>query len=121
MEQSTFRCIVLTRKNAIMYTLEEINQAASAKAWKIFWVWLLVFGIPVGFLNYKAISYGDPPLFMLDLFLIFGAGIMSWVAYANERKKLNNENAEEERQQREEHYRKMEELLEKMSKDKETT
>jgi len=51
---------------------------------------------------------------------IVSAGLMSWVAYANERKKLNNENAEEERQKREDHYKKMEELLEKMSKEKET-
>lgn len=103
-----------------MYSLEEINQAASAKAWKIFWVWLLVFGIPIGFLNYKAISYGDPPLAMLDLFLFIGAGIMSWVAYANTKKKMNDENAAEESNKREEHYKKMEELLEKMSKEKET-
>lgn len=104
-----------------MYTLEEINEAANAKAWKMFLVWIIVFGIPVGFLNYKAISYGDPPLVLLDLILIVGAGIMSWVASYNTKKKMLEENQQEESEKREEHYRKMEELLEKMSKDGETT
>lgn len=45
------------------------------------------------------------------------------VAYASSaaiKKKMNEKNSEEERQEREQHYRKMEELIEKMAKDKES-
>ena len=35
-----------------MYTLEEIEQTASAKSWRVFWTWLLVFGLPTAFLTY---------------------------------------------------------------------
>lgn len=99
-----------------MYTLEEINEKANSNAMKLFWVWLLAFGIPIGYLNYVAQSYGDPPPFALDVFVFIGAGIMAWVAFYNTKKKLKEENEQEERQERDEHYKRMEELLEKMSK-----
>lgn len=99
-----------------MHTLEEINKEANSKAKKMFWVWLFAFGTPTGYLNYLALSYGDPPLFTLDIFVFLSAGIMAWVAFYNTKKKLKEENKQEELLQREEHYKKMEELLEKMSK-----
>lgn len=56
-----------------------------------------------------------------DFVAFFGAGLMAWVASSNTKKKMLEENAQEESEKREEHYRKMEGLIEKMSKDKETT
>ena len=52
---------------------------------------------------------------LISAFLFYALG-----AY-NTRKLMEKENQQEESEKREEHYRKMEELLEKMSKDKETT
>lgn len=104
-----------------MYTLEEINEAAKSKAWLMFWIWMLVFGIPIAFLNYEAMSCGEfiTELILCDFFLPFSAVIMACLAYSGEKKKKYRENEEEERLERERHYRKMEDLLEKMSKDKE--
>lgn len=58
-------------------------------------------------------------IFLGDLAAFLGAGIMAWVASYNTKKKMLEENDQEEREKREEHYRKMEELMEKMSKEKE--
>lgn len=104
-----------------MYTLEEINEAAKSKAWLMFWIWILVFGTPTAFLNYTAMSSGgiDPGLILFDVLLVVSAIVMASLAYLGEKKKKYRENEEEERLERERHYRKMEDLLEKMSKDKE--
>ena len=110
-----------------MYTLNEINEAANAKAWKMFWVWILVFGLPMAFLTYITLQDRLAPSGLIqsiifgDFVAFFGAGLMAWVASSNTKKKMLEENAQEESEQREEHYRKMEELIEKMSKNKETT
>ena len=44
---------------------------------------------------------------------------MRWVASSNTKKKMMEENAEEEQRNRDAHYQRMEELLEKMTKEKE--
>lgn len=101
-----------------MYTLNEIEQAAKSKARKVTWIWILVFGIPIGIMNCMAISANDfQPIFLiLDTFLFISALIMYHVAEAGTKKKMKEENEQEERQERDEHYKRMEELLEKMSK-----
>lgn len=110
-----------------MYSLDEINEAANAKAWKMFWVWILVFGVPMAIMTYVTFQDRLAPTGLIqsiifgDFAAFFGAGIMAWVASYNTKKKMLEENTQEESEKREEHYRKMEELLEKMSKDKETT
>lgn len=108
-----------------MYTIDEINEEANSKAKKMFWVWILVFGVPMAIMTY--ITLQDrlaPPNLILSIIVgdfaaFFGAGIMAWVASYNTKKKMQEENEQEEREKREEHYRKMGELMEKMSKEKE--
>ena len=109
-----------------MYTLEEIEQTASAKSWRVFWTWLLAFGIPMVLITFMI--YQDRylskhyllPLIVFDPLVIFSAFFMQVVSRNGYKKKMMEENEYEERQQREEHYQRMEELLEKMSKEKET-
>ena len=109
-----------------MYTLEEIEQTASAKSWRVFWIWLLVFGLPTAFLTYLIMkdSYLSRhylmPLVFVDPLVLFSAFLMQVVSRNGWKKKLMEENEYEERQKREEHYQRMEELLEKMNKEKET-
>lgn len=103
-----------------MYTLNEIEQAAKSKARKVTWIWILVFGIPIGIMNCMAISANDfqPILLILDTFLFISALIMYHVAEAGTKKKMKEENEAEENKQREKHYRKMEEMMEKLTKEK---
>ena len=54
-----------------------------------------------------------------DFGVLFGALAMRWVASSNTKKKMMEENAEEEQRNRDAHYQRMEELLEKMTKEKE--
>ena len=61
----------------------------------------------------------DPGLILFDVLLVVSAIVMASLAYFGKKKKKYRENEEEERLERERHYRKMEDLLEKMSKDKE--
>ena len=110
-----------------MYTLEEIEQTAAAKSWRVFWLWLLAFGIPTALITFMI--YQDSYLskhyllllIVVDPLVLFSAFLMQAISRNGYKKKMIEENAEEERLEREQHYRKMEELLEKMSKDKETT
>lgn len=105
-----------------MHTLEEINKEANSKAKKMFWVWILVFGVPMAIMTYittqdsLASQSQIQSLILGDFTTLFGAGIMACVAFYNTKKKLKEENEQEERQERDEHYKRMEELLEKMSK-----
>ncbi len=107
-----------------MYTLNEIEQKAKSKAWKMFWIWILVFGLPMGVITFITSQDSLAPLDLIqslifgDFGVFFGAIIMSWVAYANTKKKMKEENEAEENKQREEHYRKMEEMMEKLTKEK---
>ena len=62
-----------------MYTLEEIEQTASAKSWRVFWTWLLAFGIPMVLITFMI--YQDRylskhyllPLIVFDPLVIFSA------------------------------------------------
>lgn len=117
-----------------MYTLEEIKEEAKAKGWKMFWIWLLTFGLgfPALMLILSSVigtdvKFDDETIEFLITSMIttvlplalFTAGIMSAVAFYGTKKKLKEENEQEEKQNREDHYRKMEEMLKRMSKDKE--
>lgn len=142
MEQSTFRCIVLTRKNiAIMYTLEEIEERGKLHFQMTVVKWIIGFGIIFPILmivvmvvlasmtNSHPIRIDDiigilssiylSPLYLI--LMIISTPLMGYASSKAIKKKMMEENAQEESEKREEHYRKMEELLEKMSKDKETT
>lgn len=108
-----------------MYTLEEIEEESKSKGWKAFWVWLLVFGIPMAILTYIISNDRIAPASLMavlsfgDFGVLFGALAMRWVASSNTKKKMMEENAEEEHRNRDAHYQRMEELLEKMTKEKE--
>lgn len=117
-----------------MYTLEEINEAAKAKGWKMFWVWFITFGIgfpivlPLIIIAFgadanfssKAIwSYLKSVIFGSLLFAALSGTVMSAVASINTKKKMKEENEQEEQRNRDDHYKKMEELLEKLSKERE--
>lgn len=123
-----------------MYTLEDINERAKLHFQMALVKWLVVFGIlfpvlmtmimyVVAVMLNKNPKIGDAlnilfSLYLSPLFIGLIVVTTPLVAYASPaaiKKRMNEENAEEERQQREEHYRKMEELIEKMAKDKETT
>ena len=114
-----------------MYTIEEINEAAKARGMKAFSIWFFSwFAIYVIFVALAAAK--NPDLKWTEIAFSFGMltflifiPISATVFYAlgayNTRKLMERENQQEESEKREEHYRKMEELLEKMSKDGETT
>ena len=108
-----------------MYTLEEIEEESKTKGWKAFWVWLLVFGIPMAILTYIISNDRIAPASLMavlsfsDLGVLFGALAMRWVASSNTKKKMKEENEAEKQANREDHYKRMEELLEKMTKEKE--
>lgn len=59
------------------------------------------------------------PLYLI--LMIISTPLMGYASSKAIKKKMLEENAQEESEKREEHYRKMEELIEKMSKDRETT
>ena len=114
-----------------MYTLEEINEAAKARGMKAFSIWVFSwFAIYVIFvvlaaaknpdLKWTDIAFSNGMLLFL-LFILISAFLFYALGAYNARKLMEKENQQEESEKREEHYRKMEELLEKMSKDGETT
>ena len=115
-----------------MYTLQEIESEAKAAKRKVWWRCLffglgfiglffwLVFPLMVASYN----PHGDNFFYYFEfiLMLVFICGIFSLpsFAYQGKKKQLEEENRQEEQQKREDHYKRMEELLEKMSKDKES-
>ena len=114
-----------------MYTLEEINEAAKARGMKAFSIWFFSwFAIYVIFvvlaaaknpdLKWTDIAFSNGMLLFL-LFILISAFLFYALGAYNARKLMEKENQQEESEKREEHYRKMEELLEKMSKNGETT
>lgn len=125
-----------------MYTLEEIEERGKLHFQMTVVKWIVGFGIifPIfmGFVlillstmvdSRHALTFSDilsvlTSIYLSPLYLglmVISTPLMGYGASKAIKKKMLEENAEEERQEREEHYRKMEELLEKMSKDKETT
>ena len=110
-----------------MYTLEEIEEEAKSKFWKtFFWTFLIV--VPISTLHFyywattsihaqwelDHMKWSLGINVILIILLIFAVGTVP----SSVRKKMLEENAEEERQNREEHYRKVEEMLEKMQSEK---
>lgn len=125
-----------------MYTLEEIEERGKLHFQMTVVKWIVGFGIvfPIfmGFViillsimtdSRHALKFSDilnvlsymyfSPLYII--LMIISTPLMGYASSKAIKKKMIEENAQEESEKREEHYRKMEELLEKMSKDKETT
>ena len=106
-----------------MYTLEEINEAAKAKGWKFFQIWTLLWVIVIlGIIVFGAIKNPDLKvieivLMQLPFFILvmFSSCIFYALAYYETKKKMKEENEHEEKSNRDDHYKRMEELLEKMS------
>ena len=114
-----------------MYTLEEIEEEAKATKWKV-WRWSVLAGLALLALFILVLlpamvdsynPYGNNFFYYFEMIcmLIATIGIFSLpeIAYKRKKKQMTDENAEEERIQREEHYRKLEELVEKIAKEKE--
>lgn len=124
-----------------MYTLEEIEERGKLHFQMTVVKWIIGFGIIFPILmivvmvvlasmtNRHPIRIDDiigilssiylSPLYLI--LMIISTPLMGYASSKAIKKKMMEENAQEESEKREEHYRKMEELLEKMSKDKETT
>ena len=124
-----------------MYTLEEIEERGKLHFQMTVVKWIIGFGIIFPILmivvmvvlasmtNSHSIRIDDiigilssiylSPLYLI--LMIISTPLMGYASSKAIKKKMMEENAQEESEKREEHYRKMEELLEKMSKDKETT
>lgn len=114
-----------------MYTLEEINEASKARGMKAFSLWF--FGWFVLYVIFVILAAAKNPdlkwhdiafsvsMFFIWTLIIFSSLLFYALGAYSTRKQMEKENQQEESEKREEHYRKMEELLEKMSKDKETT
>ena len=115
-----------------MYTLEEIESEAKAAKWKVWW-WCLFFVLgltglffwlvfPMMVASYN--PHGDNFFYYFELIgmLVCICAIFSLpsFAYQGKKKQLEEENKQEEQQKREDHYKRMEELLEKMSKSQES-
>ena len=110
-----------------MYTLDEIDEEAKAKGTKAFWIWFLVWAAII----FCIVIWGhmmNPDLTVFEIafdflpmmvFVFLSSIIFYALGYYGTKKKMKEENEQEEREKREEHYRKMEEMLEKMSKEKE--
>ena len=118
-----------------MYTLDEINEKAKSAAIKASCtMFIFVILIPVLLLLWMVLIGGEGiQLFPIDEKLkkylyssiptifpsaLFAAIVIYYVRLNATKKKLEKENEQEDIVKREEHYRRMEELLEKMSKDK---
>ena len=114
-----------------MYTLEEIEEEAKAYKWKC-WRWCLVFSLaffalfvlvllPAMIKSYH--PHGDNFFFYFEFIGTLVLILVTWSlpekAYKGKKKQLEEENRHEEQQKREDHYKRMEELLEKMTKEKE--
>ena len=109
-----------------MYTLEEIDSKSKAHGLKAFFIWFLLWM----FIIVMMISFAlqkNSDLTLNEIIKGFGIFILmvflsSFIFYAigvnGMKKKLTEQNAEEERLKKEEHYQRMEELLEKMNKQK---
>ena len=117
-----------------MYTLDEIDEKAKSAAIKVSCaIFVLVILFPVLLPLFMFLMGADiylfpfeekakgylysvmPHTFIIAFFAVTGCYIIT--SYKTKRK-LEKENEQEENEKREEHYRRMEELLEKMSKDK---
>ena len=116
-----------------MYTLEEINKEAKSQAIKAFWKTFLSFGFgfPIAGLIIALIFAPSENMdmdaitgFLMSVFPMciiggfFGGAIFYISVSVGVKKKMKEENEQEELKKREEHYRKMEELLEKMAENK---
>ena len=117
-----------------MYTLDEIDEKAKSSAIKTScWVFVLIILLPVLLPLFMFLMGADIYLFPFEekakgyLYSImphtfiaaFFAATGSYIITSYQtKKKREEENEQEENEKREEHYRRMEELLEKMSKDK---
>ena len=107
-----------------MYTLEEIEQEANAKGWRAFRIWLSIWMfLMVLFILFAAAN--NPDLHWYDIaldewwlfaFILLSSFIFFFIGAAGTRNKMKEENEQEERNKREEHYKKIEELFEKMNK-----
>ena len=107
-----------------MYTLEEIEQEANAKGWKAFRVWLFIWMVLMAlFILFAAAN--NPDLHWYDIaldewwlfaFILLSSFIFYFVGAAGARNKMKEENKQEEQQKREDHYKRIEELLEKVGK-----
>ena len=108
-----------------MYTAQEIKDEAKSQSRLVFWLWMLVFGVPMGFLTYTTLSDPHASVTLVrnmlwgDVAVFFGALIMKWISEINTRNKCREINDEEERNIRFKHYKRVEELLEKLNKDNE--
>lgn len=114
-----------------MYTLEEIEQ--EAKAYKLkYWRWCFVISLllaaffifllmPAMIDSYK--PHGDNFFVYASIISVIVVIILIMIlperAYNYMKKQLEEENASEENQKREDHYKRMEELLEKLSEQRE--
>lgn len=117
-----------------MYTLDEIDEKAKSAAIKTSClVFVLVILLPVLLPLFMFLMGEKVYLFPLDehvkgylysvmqltLTIAVFLALASYIITSHKtKKKLEEENEQEENEKREEHYRRMEELLEKMSKDK---
>ena len=106
-----------------MYTAQEIKDEAKSQSRLVFWLIILVFGIPMGFLTYTTLSDPHAPVSLIrntiwgDVAVFFGALIMKWVSEINTKHDCRELNAEEERNIRLKHYKRVEELLENLKKE----
>ena len=117
-----------------MYTLDEIDEKAKSAAIKVSCaIFVLVILFPVLLPLFMFLMGADIYLFSFEekakgyLYSIMQLTLTTAVFLAlasyiitsyKTKKKLEEENEQEENEKREEHYRRMEKLLEKMSKDK---
>ena len=109
-----------------MHTLEEINKTATSQGTKAFWIWFLVW-MAIIFCIVIWAQMKNPDLTIFEIafdflpmmvFVFLSSGIFYALGYHGSKKKMREENEQEEQQKREEHYHKMEELLEKMTNEK---
>lgn len=106
-----------------MYTAQEIKDEAKSQSRLVFWLWILVFGIPMGFLTYTTLSDPHAPTTLVrntiwgDVAVFFGALIMKWISEINTRNRCREINDEEMRDIRLKHYKRVEELLENLNKE----
>ena len=106
-----------------MYTAQEIKDEAKSQSRLVFWLWILVFGIPMGFLTYTTLSDPHTPVTLIrntiwgDVAVFFSALIMKWISEINTRNKCREINDEEMRDLRLKHYKRVEELLENLNKE----
>lgn len=104
-----------------MFTAQEIKDEAKSQSRLVFWLWILVLGIPMGFLTYTTLSDPHASVTLVrntlwgDVAVFFGALIMKWISEINTRNKCREMNDEEERNIRFKHYKRVEELIEKLN------